>query len=120
MKDAKLRVSSHLQALPRIARSAASRIPFVNRRALAKIVMFLQLLEQHQDQTGKVDSAGEIYLAINRSAIGEYVGMSLEAVSRSFRTLMTRGIIKMRDKRHVKIIDRVQFDANASEQNAQV
>ncbi len=89
------------------------------RRALAKIVMFLQLLEQQQNHTGRVGSTVEVYLPMNRSDIGEYVGMSPEAVSRSFRTLTTRGIIKIRDKRHVKIIDRTRFDTVASERNAQ-
>jgi hypothetical protein len=31
-------------------------------------------------------------------------------VSRSFRRLATLGLIGMRDKRHVKILDRVRFD----------
>ena len=39
----------------------------------------------------------EIYLPMNRSDIGEYVGMSLEAVSRAFRGLTATGIIKFRD-----------------------
>jgi len=47
---------------------------------------------------------------MNRSDIGEYIGMSLEAVSRAFGSLTTRGIIKSRDRRHLKIIDRSTFE----------
>jgi CRP/FNR family transcriptional regulator len=43
---------------------------------------------------------------MNRSEIGDYVGMSLEAVSRAFRTLTARGIVKSRDRRHLVIADR--------------
>jgi CRP/FNR family transcriptional regulator len=49
--------------------------------------MFLQLLEQIQAARG--ERSTEIYLPMNRSDIGEYVGMSLEAVSRAFRSLTT-------------------------------
>jgi len=81
-----------------------------HRQARAKVVMFLQMLEQHQIQAGGMTSVSEVYLPMNRSDIGEYVGMSLEAVSRSFHALTARGIIKIRDKRHVKIVDRAQFE----------
>jgi CRP/FNR family transcriptional regulator len=89
------------------------------RQALVKMVMFLQLLEQHQIQAGGVTSTGNVYLPMNRSDISEYIGISPEAVSRSFRTLTARGLIKIRDRRHVKIIDRTRFETVASDRNAQ-
>ena len=47
---------------------------------------------------------------MNRSDIAHYVGMSLAAVSRGFRSLSARGIMSSRDRRHVKIIDRNTFE----------
>jgi CRP/FNR family transcriptional regulator len=85
------------------------------KRALPKVAMFLQLLEQIQAARG--ERSTEIYLPMNRSDIGEYVGMSLEAVSRAFRSLTTRGIIKSRDRRHLKITDRSTFDKIAGDTN---
>ena len=81
--------------------------------ALAKVAMFLQLLEHHQDARG--ESTKELYLPMSRSDIGDYVGMSLETVSRSFRTLASRSIIAFRDKRHVKIEDRARLETLASD-----
>ena len=81
----------------------------VRRRAVAKLGAFLQLLEAQENARG--ERGGEIYLPINRSEIGEYLGMSLEAVSRAFRTLTTRGIVKCRDRRHLKIADRSALKA---------
>ena len=78
------------------------------RHALSKVAMFLQLLEQLQAARG--ERTTEIYLPMNRSDIGEYVGISLEAVSRAFQSLTARGIIKSRDRRHLKIVDRGTFD----------
>ena len=83
------------------------------RQAVSKVAMFLQLLEQLQ--TARGESTTEIYLPMNRSDIGEYVAMSLEAVSRAFRSLTTRGIIESRDRRHLKIIDRAAFETLADE-----
>jgi CRP-like cAMP-binding protein len=85
------------------------------RNALSKVAMFLQLLEQLQAARG--ERTTEIYLPMNRSDIGEYIGMSLEAVSRAFRGLTTRGIIKSRDRRHLKIMDRSTFDKIAGDTN---
>ncbi len=83
------------------------------RRALSRVVMFLQLLENLQVARG--ERTAEIYLPMNRSDIGEYLGMSLEAVSRAFRALTARGIIKSRDRQHLEIADRSTFDKIAAD-----
>jgi CRP/FNR family transcriptional regulator len=85
------------------------------RQALSKMALFLQLLEQLQAARGEPTT--EIYLPMKRSDIGEYVGMSLEAVSRAFRGLTASGIIKMRDRSHLKILDRDAFEKIAGEAN---
>jgi CRP-like cAMP-binding protein len=79
------------------------------RNALARVAMFLQLLEQHQEARG--ESTHELYLPMSRSDVADYVGMSLEAVSRSFRTLASRGVISVKGRRHLKLVDRPQFEA---------
>jgi CRP/FNR family transcriptional regulator len=49
--------------------------------------------------------SGEIYLPMTRSDIADYIGFSLAAVSRSFRTLADRRLITFRDRRHLLISD---------------
>ena len=78
------------------------------KRAVTKLAMFLQFIEQLQMAKG--EQTAEIYLPMDRSDIGEYIGTTLAAVSRAFRTLTTRGVIKLRDRGHVRIIDRDTFD----------
>lgn len=78
------------------------------RKAIAKLAMFLQMIEEHQIARGQ--QMTEIHLPMDRSDIGEYVGMTLAAVSRAFRNLAARGIIKVPDRRHVRIIDRSAFE----------
>src|SRR5208283_2009517 len=78
------------------------------RRAFAKIALFFQMLDNYQ--TAKREGTGEVYLPMRRSDIADYVGMSLEAVSRSCRALASQGVITFRDRRHVKIISRTQLE----------
>jgi len=78
------------------------------RHADSKIATFLQMLEQHQVARG--EDAKEIRIPMNRSDIAEYVGMSLAAVSRSFASLVSRGIVKNGDRHHLRIIDRDAFE----------
>jgi CRP-like cAMP-binding protein len=83
------------------------------RKATSKLTMFLQLVEQLQIARG--ERTDEIYLPMDRSDIGEYSGLTLAAVSRGFRSLTTRGIIKFRDRRHVRIIDQNAFEKIAGD-----
>lgn len=83
------------------------------RHAIAKLAMFLQL-QEHLQQDG-TQSVNEIYLPMDRKDIAEFVGMSLAAVSRAFQGLTARRIIKSRDRRHIKIVDRKALEKLASE-----
>src|SRR5262245_22518950 len=81
---------------------------YLHGEALPKLAIFLQMLEHLQ--AGRDERTTEIYLPMGRTDISEYVGMSLAAVSRAFRTLEARGILEARDRRHVKIKDRAAFE----------
>lgn len=77
------------------------------RHASSKLAIFLQLQGHVQSANGPTP---EIYLPMDRSDIADYVGMSLAAVSRGFRDLTAQRVIRIRDRRHVKIIDRKAFE----------
>jgi CRP/FNR family transcriptional regulator len=83
------------------------------KKAVTKVAMFLQLIEQLQIAKGQ--QTAEIYLPMDRSDIGNYVGMTLAAVSRAFRALTTRGVIRLRDRGHVRIVDREAFEKIAGD-----
>lgn len=79
------------------------------RHAISKLATFLQMLEQLENSRG--EATAEIYIPMGRSDIADYVGMSLPAVSRTFASLVKRGIIANRDRHHVKITDRAAFES---------
>ena len=83
------------------------------RSAVTKVAMFLQMIEQLQ--ISRNEQTTEITLPMDRSDIAKYAGLTLAAVSRAFRSLTTRSIIKVRDRRHVSIIDRATFDQIAGD-----
>ena len=83
------------------------------RSATTKIAMFVQMIEQLRIARG--EQTEEINLPMDRSDIGEYTGLSLAAVSGAFHSLTTRGVIKVRDRRYVKIVDRVAFEKIAGD-----
>jgi CRP-like cAMP-binding protein len=84
-----------------------------SRRTLWKLTMFLQMLEQLQAASG--GSTNEIYVPMDRSDIAEYIGTTLAAVSRAFRTLIAHGILQTRNRRHVKVINRDAFEKLAGD-----
>src|SRR5450631_647007 len=112
-KDADLEFHVICKLLHELRETQRHAFLLARRRALSKVAMFLQLLENLQAARG--ERMAEIYLPMNRSDIGEYLGMSFEAVSRTFRVLTTRGIIESRDRRHLKIADRSTFDKIAGD-----
>jgi CRP-like cAMP-binding protein len=81
------------------------------RNAIGRVATFLQLLEHHQEARG--EGTHELYLPMSRSDVANYVGMSLEAVSWSLRTLASRGVICFKSGRYLKVVDRAQFEALA-------
>ena len=70
--------------------------------------MFLDLQEHLQIVND--EPATEIYLPMDRSSIAAYLGLTLAAVSRAFRTLTSKTIISSRDRHHVTILDRDAFN----------
>lgn len=81
--------------------------------AVAKLGLFLQMLEAHQNALGR--NSQEIQVPMARTDIGAYVNMSPEAVTRSLRALVRRGVISVRERNHIKIIDRAELEAIITE-----
>lgn len=78
------------------------------RRAATRLAMFLELQEHLQTERG--EQAAEIHLPMDRSSIAAYLGLTLSALSRAFRTLTQKQIISARNRHHVRILDREAFN----------
>ena len=84
------------------------------RDAVGRLAMFLASLER--DTVG-LDHRGArtlFPLPMSRTDIGSYLGLSLEAVSRSGSWLVRQGIIAFPDRHHVRVLDRARLETLAS------
>jgi len=77
------------------------------KRAATRLAMFLELLERLQIARG--EPASEIHLPMGRSSMAAYLALTPAALSRAFKKLAATKIISARDRRHLKILDRVAF-----------
>jgi CRP/FNR family transcriptional regulator, anaerobic regulatory protein len=90
-------------------REAQRQTLLVGRRdAVGRLAMFLKMLERHFAATGH---NGWIPVPMSRTEIADYVGLSLEAVSRATRKLALQGIIAFEDGHTAHVLDRARFNA---------
>lgn len=92
-------------------RSALRHTAIVTRRdALGRVTMFLRLLEQHSPP----GQDSRIEVPMSRLDAANYLGLSLEAVSRALSRLEHSGIIAFEGRRNVQVLDRTRFDKIAA------
>lgn len=80
------------------------------RDALGRVTMFLRMLEQ--DARRSQDSRIEV--PVSRLDAANYLGLSLEAVSRALSQLERDGIIAFEGRRCVRVLDRTRFEKIAA------
>jgi CRP-like cAMP-binding protein len=83
----------------------------VSRRdAPGRLTMFLRMLEQHADprQDSRID------IPMSRSDTANYLGLSLEAVSRACRSLERGGLVDFIGRHMAKILNRSGFEQMAA------
>jgi len=83
------------------------------KRVATRLVLFLDLQQHLQAVSGEPTS--EIDLPMDRSSIAAYLGVTLPALSRAFRMLISKKIIASQDRHHVKILNRKAFNELANQ-----
>lgn len=103
-KDAELEFHVIVKLCHELRQAQRHALLLAQRHALPKLAMFLQLQEHLQTTDNRPMT--EIYLPMDRKDVAEYVGLSLAAVSRGFGDMAAQRLIKTRDRRHIRIVDR--------------
>jgi CRP/FNR family transcriptional regulator len=78
------------------------------RDAAGRLAMFLKMLESGAQEK---KPAGDIQVPMSRTDISEYLGLSLEAVSRATRKLALQGIVTYNGSHVARIEDRFRFES---------
>ena len=94
------------QTLRELDESREMMLTLGRKTASEKVATFLQLLATHidpelEDHEGPV----EFELALKRSDIADYLGLTIETVSRQMTKLRKAGIIDIQNNRHIRIPD---------------
>lgn len=69
-----------------------------------KLASFLLVLSARAEKRG--EKPNPVHLLMNRTDIADYLGLTIETVSRSFTKLKTQGLIQLRDANTVEILSR--------------
>lgn len=78
---------------------------------MERLAGFLVDMAQRRRRQGQDDS--EVILPMTRTDIADYLGLTVETVSRSFTRLRQEGSIATENPHHVRLLDRAQLDALA-------
>jgi CRP-like cAMP-binding protein len=85
-------------------RDSQRRAILINRRdAVGRLAMFLTLMRQHAPREAEGDL--DVPLPMSRSDIANFLGLSLESVSRAAAELERRGIVKFEGRNLARIVD---------------
>jgi len=85
-------------------RDSQRRAILINRRdAAGRLAMFITLMRENMPRTPEADR--EVPLPMSRSDIANFLGLSLESVSRASAELERRGIVKFESRHLARILD---------------
>jgi CRP/FNR family transcriptional regulator len=106
-RDAELQFQFLCKVTDVLRSSYRKQIAVGRRDAAGRVAMFLRMLEQEANHKGE---ESEIDIPMNRSDIANYLGLSLEAVSRACRALEQKGIVDFIGRHRARIVNRPRFD----------
>ena len=85
-------------------RESQRRAVLINRRdAAGRLAMFIELMAARRDRLAVRQR--EVPLPMSRTDIADYLGLSLESVSRAAKELRGRGLVKFENPHLVRILD---------------
>ena len=118
MKDAPgLEHRLHLQKLKELDEARDWMLTLGRKSAVEKVASFLFLLATHvEPETQNEDGPVTLDLPMKRSDIADFLGLTIETISRQLTNLRKRGLIEIRDRRTVIISDLDRLEA-ATEQD---
>ena len=86
-----------------MARMRAHLLVVLAKSKLERLAAFL--LEIRDQEAAPGGKAERVELAMDREVIAQYLGLTVESVSRAFTALKDRGLIEMTDPRHILLSD---------------
>jgi CRP/FNR family transcriptional regulator len=102
----------HLQKLKELDDARDWMLTLGRKSAVEKVASFLYLLATHADPENQVKGASvTIELPMKRSDIADFLGLTIETISRQLTNLRKRGLIDIQDRRTVTIASMERLEA---------
>ena len=81
------------------------------KNAREKIASFLAIIARRESELHReaIHNGSEFDIKLTREAMADYLGLTLETVSRQINALKKDGVIALHSKRHVQIVDFAQL-----------
>lgn len=75
------------------------------KNATEKLTSFLLTIHKKSGRLNKMEGK-DIYLPMSRADIADFLGLTIETVSRKFSLLVKQGLIELKGSHHLKILDK--------------
>lgn len=104
----------HLQALDELDEARDWMLTLGRKTAAERVASFLHLIARHGDP--EAESAGEISfdLPLTRADIADFLGLTIETVSRQLTKLRKDGLIAVENNRHITVFDLDRLERRAN------
>ena len=105
--DAELQFQFLAKVTHELRQSQRRAVLITRRDAAGRLAMFIQLMAKRERQSSRQRDVPprEVALPMSRSDIADYLGLSLESVSRASKELRRRGLVKFDNLHLVRIVD---------------
>jgi CRP/FNR family transcriptional regulator len=110
-RDADLAFQLLCKVIHELRGAARHTVILTRRDALGRVTMFLRMLEQNSPPA----QGSSIELPMSRLDAANYLGLSLEAVSRALSRLERSEVIAFEGRRCVRVLDRPRFERIAAD-----
>jgi CRP/FNR family transcriptional regulator, anaerobic regulatory protein len=106
-RDADLEFRFLSKVIHELRQAQRQAIVLGRRDASGRLAMFLRMLERNIPKTHEP----RIHVPMSRTDIAEYLGLSLETVSRAAHELEREGIVAFEGNHTARVVDRARFEA---------
>jgi CRP/FNR family transcriptional regulator len=104
----------HLQALNELDEARDWMLTLGRKTAAERVASFLHLIARHGDPEAESDGEISFDLPLTRADIADFLGLTIETVSRQLTKLRKDGLIAVENNRHVTVFDVDKLERRAN------
>ncbi len=104
----------HIQALDELDDARDWMLTLGRKTAAERVASFLHLIARHGDPEAEIDGKVSFDLPLTRADIADFLGLTIETVSRQLTKLRKDGLISVESNRHITVFDMERLERRAN------